>query len=151
MGKGTGNYYTPRSLNLSLPGVRKISEDYYTVTYGGSMESLASAGLADLDMFPGQPGRSATSSSYRPSGAKQDADDSWFHVPRMITITRQGASKYAIRMTISREERSKKDREREQVFRQRGASRPPSMALTVATSVAPRNRGHLRLVWSAPA
>lgn len=150
MARGTGNYYSPQSVNLSAPGVRKESDDFYSATYIGAADALVAAGFATVDMFPGQPGRAATSVTFRPLNGKQPTDASWFHVPGYITITRRSSATFAIRLTEGRLERQQ--RADEQRRRREDASPQGAQARLFARSAPlPAPHAHLRLVWSAPA
>lgn len=148
MAKGIGkfHYYSPRPLDLTVPGIR-LSEradwdwkDYWT----GSMESLVSAGFATEDMFPGQPGRPSIAVSYRPVGGRTDNDAYWHFVPGFIRIHRLINGSFSIQITVSREE--------QRLRRDRSLSRARLATPTTAVPVPikPLQRAHPRLVWSAP-
>lgn len=150
MTKGAGNYYELQPIDLCAPGVRKVSHDFYTTTYVGAADALVAAGFASADMFPGQPGRAATSVTFRPLNGKQPTDASWFHVPGHITITRRSNGTFAIRLTegrVERQQRADSERRRREDAPAQGAQ----ARLFARSAPLPAPRAHLRLVWSAPA
>jgi hypothetical protein len=67
---GRARYYSPSPIQI-VSGV--VRDDSYTNSpfdfFIGTMEALVASGLAEVSMFPGQPGVGITRCTYNPEGA----------------------------------------------------------------------------------
>jgi len=103
--RGKRQYYTPAAAILDVPGVSKEVGDWVFDCYVGSAQALVQAGLASLDMFPGQPGRPLTSATYAPSGCDLTK---YRHTPGYLTIFRRADGNFRIQLTVSAEEQARR-------------------------------------------
>lgn len=130
------NYYNPRTLDLTVPGIRRSTrakwdwKDYWT----GSMESLVAAGFATPDMFPGQPGRPVASVSFRPIAENTNRDLGAHLVPGYMIIKRLLNGGFSVELTVSREEQSRREEQRkrdETTSRSQPGSKPDTSSVSL--------------------
>lgn len=135
------------------PGVLKSSHLSYADEYVGTESALVAAKLVDPARFPGKPGMCKTRVRVTPDGAVLTGNKFGWRVAAMI-VERRWKTRFLVRVNLSEEEESQREKEhsrRENEFQARinALPRPPSL-LWLAAQSRPRNRDHLRLVWSKP-
>lgn len=92
--------------------MRKVEEpasDFYS----GSLDDLVSLGFVPREKFPGEPGQPVTKVAVRPKGVSS-ARTYWNREPGYAEIARSASGRYQMRVTISDEERAKRERARSQ-------------------------------------
>lgn len=130
-----------------FPGVTKRRDWLLGDAYRGTAEALVSAGLVTLDELPGQPGRGRTMVTLNADGTavKKGAGSpgcQWDEGRKQIR--KSGEWNFEVCIQVSPEERERrKERSTVATYRPEISQQPLMRPLA--------RRGHLCLVWSAPA
>lgn len=89
--------------NVADEGQMQVEVKRFCTEYTGTADQIVGAGVAQLDQFPGQPGRGKTCATYRdgepvPMGACVPRDE------RYVQIRRYGKSKFHVHVGHSQEQ-----------------------------------------------
>ena len=108
--KNKGTYYCHQPVIREVPGVAVRREARCNV-YSGTAAAMVAAGIATLDMFPGQPGRAAASTTFRPSWTTKLGGEYWWNVPGYMAINRNAnGTTFRIELTVDRDEQARRNR-----------------------------------------
>lgn len=113
-------------------------------SYRGSGDSLVAAGLVTPEQLPGRPGSAKMMMSFLPDGTRIRQGSTaagWLAGCKRITKLRNG--EFVVTISVDEKEYRRRLELRWQKYEQEDSRATPA-------SPAPA-RGHLRLVWSAPA
>ncbi|KQU78175.1 MULTISPECIES: hypothetical protein [unclassified Rhizobacter] len=107
--RGRGRYYTPATTIRETEGVTKNISSVWQDSYVGTLDALVASGIATADMFPGQPGNGRSRTTYQVAGVLPPKGESVSNVAGYIEIHRTVAGDFRVHLTVTREERARRE------------------------------------------